>query len=743
MTKIIKALAAIAILAGPVASAQDTGVDLSSQRHELRGVNPVGGSRVARTDGTTVISPTPREMNMSESQFLLLGDSWKLSVPKELRHAVPRLTVPEGIEVKSGKTNLTVKYGDKAAERAGVPDRAEAYRLVIDRDGVRVTGRDSRGALYGLQTLARILEGPYTEFDMAPFCDITDWPELPRRGLVEGFYGPPWSHETRLALIDFLGDNKMNTYIYGPKDDPYHSSPNWRLPYPPDQAAKIRELASRARSRGVDFIWAIHPGKDIRWDRADRDSLLMKFEAMYDLGVRGFAIFFDDIEGAGTDPRRQTELLNDLNRAFVASHKDVAPLSVCPTEYSRGWINPRPGGANDIYGQTLDKEISVFYTGNAVCSDITLESLHFMSGLIRRPPYFWWNFPVTDYCRNFLLQGPVYGLAPEVTVDDCTGVVSNPMEHGIASMPALYQLADYTWNPAAYNPLDSWERSLAAVAGKDAAEAYRAFAINSADTKTGYRRDESWEMPREAFSLPLDSATAAILARQFDELGAAPAALRDKCTNEALIGELSPWLDQAELLAGRLKAALALATSTATDTTAAGWRGIAAALPTASEARDFETHTLGTLRLVPFIETATERSAAALYEALTGHGPAKADSAACAEDLGLRSSDPFILLQPDWLRVIDGSLTTSTVLDSGSGAVIYDLPAGTAEIVILTGKSGTDLTAGWVDGTGSAMIFNDITAPVARLGVPPGAKSLRLAGDATLHEIIPITPSDI
>ena len=38
----------------------------------------------------------------------------------------------------------------------------------------------------------------------------------------------------------------MNTYIYGPKDDPYHSAPNWRLPYPEKEAAQLQELVNNA-----------------------------------------------------------------------------------------------------------------------------------------------------------------------------------------------------------------------------------------------------------------------------------------------------------------------------------------------------------------------------------------------------------------------------------------------------------------------------------------------------------------
>ena len=39
-------------------------------------------------------------------------------------------------------------------------------------------------------------------------------------GVVEGFYGPPWSHGARLDMIKFSGKNGFNIYIYAPKDDP-------------------------------------------------------------------------------------------------------------------------------------------------------------------------------------------------------------------------------------------------------------------------------------------------------------------------------------------------------------------------------------------------------------------------------------------------------------------------------------------------------------------------------------------
>jgi hyaluronoglucosaminidase len=47
--------------------------------------------------------------------------------------------------------------------------------------------------------------------------EIRDWPEMPIRGSIEGFYGPPWTHKDRLSQLEFYGENKQNTYIYAPK----------------------------------------------------------------------------------------------------------------------------------------------------------------------------------------------------------------------------------------------------------------------------------------------------------------------------------------------------------------------------------------------------------------------------------------------------------------------------------------------------------------------------------------------
>ncbi len=473
--------------------------------------------------------------------------------------------------------------------------------------------------LYGLQTLRQILQSDMAKNEGGlPMMVINDYPAMKYRGVVEGFYGTPWSHDVRMSLIDFYGRNKMNDYLYGPKDDPYHSSPYWRQPYPADQAANIRQLVDAAKKARVNFIWAIHPGKDIRWDKADYDSLVNKFNMMYDLGVRSFAIFFDDIEGEGTNPQKQAQLLNDLTRDFVKAKGDVTNLMVCPTDYSQLWAKPGPDGPLAVYGRELNPDVEVFWTGAVVCSDLTPETLEFIDSRIKRPALYWWNYPVTDYCKHILLQGPVYGLDTSLTSDQVIGIESNPMEHGEASKLALYGVADYAWNPSAYNPIDNWERGITDRVPA-AADAYRTFAIHSADTETGYRRDESWEttiFPYNKYTPEQFNA----LRDEFSRIVKVEDAMR-RNANPALIAEISPWLTQFTALGNRGLRTLDLIKTFEKGDNAEFWNAYVNNIMTSEEKADYDAHKIGTMKLHPFYERAMDDMILAFFENMTGRKP--------------------------------------------------------------------------------------------------------------------------
>lgn len=456
-----------------------------------------------------------------------------------------------------GKNGIRISIGEKGDKSVHkythlIPKYDEGYYLSINEEEIVLAGNDERGTYYALQTLAQLLKD-----GKLPEVEIKDYPSIRYRGVVEGFYGTPWSHQARIRQLKFYGENKMNTYIYGPKDDPYHSAPNWRLPYPEKEAAQLQELVTVANDNEVDFVWAIHPGQDIKWNQEDRDFLIAKFEKMYQIGIRSFAVFFDDISGEGTNPQKQAELLNYIDENFVQTKPDVTPLIMCPTEYNKSWANP-DGNYLTTLGDNLNPSIQIMWTGDRVVSDITRDGIDWINERIKRPAYIWWNFPVSDYVRDHLLLGPVYGNDTTIA-KQMSGFVTNPMEHAEASKIAIYGVASYAWNPTKYDTWRTWKEAIRTIL-PNAAEELECFAIHNSDLGINghkYRREESQDIQPAAERFlesyikngEYDKADFETLLNTFERMIESSDILLVDTENKPLIQEITPWLYQFRLLA--------------------------------------------------------------------------------------------------------------------------------------------------------------------------------------------------
>lgn len=505
---------------------------------------------LAQTDAS-LLQPKVQEFKSDkQGKTIVVPQSYQLILSEgSCPHAVEALQ--QFLPNKQRKTEFKIilgKKGDKAIKKYAkkIPSHKEGYYIEVNDNNIVIAGADARGAFYGVQTLAQMVR----QGDLS-ICTIQDYPDIAFRGVVEGFYGTPWSHEARMRQIEFYGKNKMNTYIYGPKDDPYHSSPNWRKPYPEKEAAQIHELIEQATRHEVNFVWAIHPGKDIKWTDADRDALIQKFEAMYQLGVRSFAVFFDDISGDGTDPVRQAELLNYIDNHFIQKKHDVSPLVMCPTEYNKSWSNVK-GGYLTTLGEKLNPSIHVMWTGDRVIACIDKPTLDWINPLIKRKAYIWWNFPVNDYVRDHLLLGPVYGNAKGIQ-NDMSGFVSNPMEHAESSKISLYSVADYTWNLDTYDSIPSWKHAIQDLLPQKSAylETFATHCSDLGPNGHGFRRDESVPLQPMLKTLAQDMHhTEAIdsVLRECVRLETACDVLLADNENPALIHEMRPWLKQGKLL---------------------------------------------------------------------------------------------------------------------------------------------------------------------------------------------------
>lgn len=502
------------------------------------------------------LQPAPQEL-ITRDKTIDLPAIYQLEGEKEANpHAVEVLK-----ELFSGKQSTKQglriyigEKGDKSVRKYSrlIPNRDEAYYLSVTDKEIVLAGSDERGTYYALQTFAQLLKD-----GKLPEVEIKDYPSVRYRGVVEGFYGTPWSHQARLSQLEFYGKNKMNTYIYGPKDDPYHSAPNWRLPYPAKEAAQLQELVTVANNNEVDFVWAIHPGQDIKWNQQDRDILLAKFEKMYQLGVRSFAVFFDDISGEGTNPQKQAELLNYIDENFVQVKQDVTPLIMCPTEYNKSWSNPK-GNYLATLGEKLNPSIQIMWTGDRVVSDITRDGISWINERIKRPAYIWWNFPVSDYVRDHLLLGPVYGNDTTIS-GQMSGFVTNPMEHAEASKIAIYSVASYAWNPTKYDTWQTWKDAIRTIL-PDAAEELECFAIHNSDLGVNghqYRREESQDIQPAAERFlksyvengKYEMADFEALQNAFERMTESADILLINTENKPLIQEITPWLYQFRLLA--------------------------------------------------------------------------------------------------------------------------------------------------------------------------------------------------
>ena len=486
----------------------------------------------------------PRPQQVTESLGWL-----KMSTPlRQLRQRLDTLTLSQ-IKAQRGlyaKANLRLGLKTDprlSSYRTKVPTQDESYYLEVNSRGITLVGADSVGLYYGLQSLRQLLAS-----NQVPYCKITDYPSVGLRGVVEGFYGNPYSHSDRIEQFKFYGRTKLNTYIYGPKDDPYHRD-KWRELYPEQERKRISELVTQAHQRGVRFVWAIHPGLDIKWTEEDRKAVVRKCEDMYRLGVRSFAVFFDDISADDESARHQAELLNYLYEHFEKTGMKIGSLILCPTQYNQAWAK---GAYLDILGTKMNPKIEIMWTGKTVVTMIDRETMEYVNARIRRKGYIWLNYPVTDFAVDHILLGPMRGNASDID-QLVSGFVANPMEYAEASKVGIFGVADYLWNMKAYDADRAWEGAVKELY-PHSTEAFRHFAQDNIDPgANGHRfrlqgesRDIAPVIARFKESLlegHVDRIAWSKLQDRFRTMAEDATILLADKTNEALSKELRPWVE--------------------------------------------------------------------------------------------------------------------------------------------------------------------------------------------------------
>jgi len=297
-----------------------------------------------------------------------------------------------------------------------------------------------------------------------------------RRGVVEGFFGPPWSMKHRKAIFAFGAARGMNTYLYAPKDDPYHRK-RWRVPYPRKEWQELLRLIGAARRHRIDFVYGFHPGEGLCFSADEPVRILLKkARRFYDAGVRTFAVLFDDIPSRlehATDRKRyknslaraEGEWLANIHAQQAGSWKDVE-WWICPSYYTPDPLLARIFGAFEpqfleTLGEYLPSEIACLWTGPAVVSKtITLANVRGIANRFRHPLILWDNYPVNDLSMSDELHiGPLRGRDPRLP-EAVYGYLNNPLLQEELGFVPLATCFDYAADPRRYRPEISWTKTV-------------------------------------------------------------------------------------------------------------------------------------------------------------------------------------------------------------------------------------------------------------------------------------------
>lgn len=262
-------------------------------------------------------------------------------------------------------------------------------------------------------------------------------------GVIEGFYGRPWSWQDRHAQIEFLASSRLGAYVYATKSD-QHLRRCWAEPWPADSYGQLQKLGAHCRSAGIAWGLALSPFElYLSWGEASRRQLRARLSDIAGLQPDVFCVLFDDMRGdTPALARLQLEIVHE-----IAAQTQASRIIMCPTYYSHDPIleklfGRKPQGYWRDLGAGLDPAIDFFWTGDRVCSAAySQQSLEKISALMGRAPVLWDNYPANDGQKMaaYLHLKPFAG-RPNQPVDWLRGHLANPMNQAYLSRLPLATL---------------------------------------------------------------------------------------------------------------------------------------------------------------------------------------------------------------------------------------------------------------------------------------------------------------
>ena len=259
-------------------------------------------------------------------------------------------------------------------------------------------------------------------------------------GIIEGYYGKPWTWPERAETMRFLATFGFHFYLYAPKADPYLRR-LWREPHPDDVARELASLSGQCRALGVRFGIGLSPTKlHLDFGRSAQETLARKLASLEQLGIDSLALLFDDMRGDVPDlAEHQIEIVH------WAAERTRAQIFMCPSYYSDDPVldrvfGRRPADYLEQLGRGLDPAIQVFWTGEEVCArEISVAHVARVGEQLGRKPFLWDNYPVNDGERmSQFLHVRAFTGRPAALRDHIAGHGMNPaLQPALTRLPAI------------------------------------------------------------------------------------------------------------------------------------------------------------------------------------------------------------------------------------------------------------------------------------------------------------------
>ncbi len=290
-------------------------------------------------------------------------------------------------------------------------------------------------------------------------------------GVVEGFYGQPWTTSGRLQLFRQMSEWGLNTYFYAPKDDLKHRA-IWRETYSDSELSAIAELIAACARHQLRFIYGLSPGLDIHFSNASElDCIRQRFAQLREAGAEHFALLFDDLPGAMSDEDEQAfssvaaaqcSVTNEIFK-WIRGKSPHGRFLFCPTPYCNRMDRWRLAGDGylESLGELLDPSIDILWTGPEIISQqITVDSIQRLTARIRRAPVIWDNLHANDYDGRRLYCGPYSGRPVELK-QHLAGILSNPNNELPINFVPLRTMAAYIQTGQRWEPREAFLSAMA------------------------------------------------------------------------------------------------------------------------------------------------------------------------------------------------------------------------------------------------------------------------------------------